>query len=346
MSTPTDSAGHPEGPATDRPDPWRGDPDADPWRGGSCAGPWHADPYADREAGPWRGDPQADPQAGPRAGPQAGPWCGGPRRAAARHGNPYRRRRLRRRRRAVLLGLALLGLGVGGFVTLQPDGRSDAPARVAGRLADGAGGGRLAGGVQAEPSADRYPRSGPGRFTAAAGRSEVAGFDGPLYRYRVEVEQGSGQDAAGFAAAVDATLGDPNSWIRSGELRFQRVPEVAAADFTVYLATPATSERMCAEGGLDTEGYTSCRLPGRVVINLARWMDAVPDYGAPLAVYRTYVVNHEVGHELGEEHQACPGPGEPAPVMQQQTYGLDGCVANAWPYVDGSRYSGDLVPGS
>jgi hypothetical protein len=253
---------------------------------------------------------------------------------------------LRRRRRTVLLGLVVLGLGVGGLLTLQPDDRSEDPARVAGRLADGAGGGRLAGRVATEPTADRYPRSGPGRFTAAGGRSEVAGFDGPLYRYRVEVEQGSGQDVAEFAAAVDDTLGDPNSWIRSGELRFQRVPEVAAADFTVYLATPATSERMCAEGGLDTEGYTSCRLPGRVVINLARWMEAVPDYGASLAVYRTYVVNHEVGHELGEEHQACPGPGEPAPVMQQQTYGLDGCVANAWPYVDGSRYSGDLVPGS
>ncbi|SCG78492.1 DUF3152 domain-containing protein [Micromonospora rifamycinica] len=342
MSTPTDSAGHPEAPATERPDPWHGGPDADPWHGGPCAhleagpcaDPWHRDPCADREVGPWRADPQA------------GPGCAGPRRAAARHGNPYRRRRLRRRRRTVLLGLALVGLGVGGFVTLQPDDRPEDPARVAGRLADGAGGGRLAGGVAAEPTGDRYPRSGPGRFTAADGRSEVAGFDGPLYRYRVEVEQGSGQDVAGFAAAVDATLGDPNSWIRSGELRFQRVPEAVAADFTVYLATPATSERMCAEGGLDTEGYTSCRLPGRVVINLARWMDAVPDYGAPLAVYRTYVVNHEVGHELGEEHQACPGPGEPAPVMQQQTYGLDGCVANAWPYVDGSRYSGDLVPGS
>lgn len=235
---------------------------------------------------------------------------------------------------------------MGGFVTVYPDDRSDHPAQVVGRMADGAGGGRLADGAAGERPAAGYPRSGPGRFTAADGRSEVSGFDGPLYRYRVEVEQGTGQDVDVFAAAVDDTLGDPNSWIRSGELRFQRVPEADDADFTVYLATPATSERICAEGGLDTEGYTSCRLPGRVVINLARWMEAVPDYGAPLSVYRTYVVNHEVGHELGEEHQACPGPGEPAPVMQQQTYGLDGCVANAWPYVDGSRYAGDLVPGS
>ncbi|MFJ6195816.1 DUF3152 domain-containing protein [Micromonospora sp. NPDC092111] len=249
---------------------------------------------------------------------------------------PGTRRMRRRRRRAALLGLVLLGAGGGGVAALHPGDRPVAPAPVAGRVADGFGAGQ-----RVAP----YPSSGPGRFTAADGRSPVYGLDGPLRRYRIEVEQDAGQDVDAFAAAVDGTLADPNGWTRSGELRIQRVPEVAAADFTIYLATPATSERMCAEGGLSTEGYTSCRLPGQVIINLARWMDAVPDYGAPLAVYRTYVVNHEVGHELGEEHQSCPGPGELAPVMQQQTYGLDGCVANAWPYVDGSRYEGDLVPG-
>ncbi|MGN9802215.1 DUF3152 domain-containing protein [Micromonospora sp. L32] len=245
----------------------------------------------------------------------------------------------RRRRRAALLGLVALGATVAGVALVRADDGPSVPASAGLSRPHGFGASE-----DAAPAA--YPTSGSGRFAAADGRSPVRGYDGPLRRYRVAVEEGTGQDVDLFADTVDEALADRRSWIASGELRVQRVPEAAAADFTVYLASPATSERMCAEGGLMTEGYTSCRLPGQVIINLARWMDAVPDYGAPLAVYRTYVVNHEIGHELGEEHQACPGPGAPAPVMQQQTYGLDGCVANAWPYVDGVRHEGALVPGA
>jgi hypothetical protein len=200
----------------------------------------------------------------------------------------------------------------------------------------------------AEPVPERaevpFPVSGPGRFAYAAGRSSVFGMAGPLRRYRVAVEQGTGQRADEFARTVDGTLGDRRSWIGSGRLRLRRVPVGEPAQFTVFLATPGTSERMCAAGGLRTERFTSCRLPGRVVINLARWWLAVPGYGAPLAEYRAYAVNHEVGHELGRGHEACPGIGRPAPVMQQQTLGLHGCLANGWPYVAGRRYAGPPVP--
>ncbi|WSZ89966.1 DUF3152 domain-containing protein [Micromonospora sp. NBC_00858] len=244
----------------------------------------------------------------------------------------------RRRRRSLLLGLVVV-LAVGAGVTLTWGGEppAEAPAATQGRVGHG-------GGAGAHPAPTSYPSVGAGRFTAADGETSVYGEDGPLRRYRVVVEHGTGQDADAFAGTVDEALIDPRSWIASGELRVQRVADAGAADFTIYLATPVTSERMCAEGGLTTERYTSCRLPGQVIINLARWMEAVPDYGAPLETYRTYVINHEVGHEFGEEHEGCPGPGQPAPVMQQQTYGLEGCVANAWPYLDGRRYAGDLVP--
>ncbi|WP_435823702.1 DUF3152 domain-containing protein [Micromonospora parva] len=258
-------------------------------------------------------------------------------RSVRRDERPTFVRMRRRRRRTMLLGLLVLATGIGLTVSRGGEPAAEPPAATQGGMGHG-------GGVAAHPTPISYPSVGAGRFTAADGETPVHGTDGPLRRYRVVVERDAGQDPDVFAATVDEVLADPRSWIASDELRVQRVADPEDADFTIYLATAVTSERMCAEGGLTTERYTSCRLPGQVIINLARWMEAVPDYGASLETYRTYVINHEVGHEFGEDHEACPGPGEPAPVMQQQTYGLEGCVANAWPYLDGRRYAGDIVP--
>jgi hypothetical protein len=195
----------------------------------------------------------------------------------------------------------------------------------------------------APPPVNVAPR-GANTFTYAATAGPVLGRAGTLKRFRVAVENGTGQDANAFAAAADRALGDPRSWIGGAQWRLQRVPKTAAAEFTIYLASQVTTEQMCAAGGLHTMQFASCRLPGQVIINLTRWLTAVPDYGAPLDTYQLYALNHEVGHELGHGHEACPGPGKPAPVMQQQTFGLKGCVANPWPYVDGQRYAGPPSP--
>jgi Protein of unknown function (DUF3152) len=178
-----------------------------------------------------------------------------------------------------------------------------------------------------------YVEQGAGGVSVVDGGSAVYG-SGPLRRFVVEIEDGIGVDGAAFAAAVEATLGDPRSWGNGGRMSFQRVGAAEAAasqyDFRVSLVSPGSMERYCP--GVGTGGYTSCRYGERAVINLARWATAVPDYGGDVATYRQYVVNHEVGHALGQGHEPCPGAGQPAPVMQQQTLGLEGCTKNAWPY--------------
>ncbi|MGY1749850.1 DUF3152 domain-containing protein [Modestobacter sp. SYSU DS0511] len=182
-------------------------------------------------------------------------------------------------------------------------------------------------------AAPTYVEQGAGSVSVVDGSSQVHGT-GPLQRFVVEVEDGIGVDGAQFAAAVEGILGDPRSWGAGGQRSFQRVGAAEAAageyDFRVSLVSPGSMETYCP--GVGTGGYTSCRYGERAVINLARWETAVPDYGGDIPTYRQYVVNHEVGHALGNGHQPCPGPGQLAPVMQQQTLGLQGCVKNAWPY--------------
>ena len=173
-----------------------------------------------------------------------------------------------------------------------------------------------------------FVEQGSGDLSVVPGSSQVYG-SGPLQRFLVEVEDGINVDGAGFAAAVEATLADPRGWGAGGELSFQRV-DGGDYDFRVSLVSPVNVESFCP--GVGTGGYTSCRYGERAVINLARWETAVPDYQGDVATYRQYVVNHEVGHALGNGHEPCPGSGELAPVMQQQTLGLDGCVKNAWPF--------------
>lgn len=197
----------------------------------------------------------------------------------------------------------------------------------------------------AKPTPVRYPRSGPGTLRYAATTGPVLGSTGTLRRFRVALESNLTMiDVDDLAARIDATLGDQHSWIGGGKVRFQRVAPGSPYQFTIYLVTSSTTDAMCTSGGIATTGgYTSCRYSGHVVLNLDRWVNSVPEYTkakVAIEVYRTYMVNHEVGHELDYDHQLCPGRGKPAPVMQQQTLGLHGCTPNPWPYLNGSLYAG------
>ena len=170
--------------------------------------------------------------------------------------------------------------------------------------------------------------AGDGSLVVVPGQSAVSGPGEPT-AYVVEVEGGLGVDPEAFAADVDRVLADPRSWGGGGRQAMQRV---AAGDvgLRVALASPRTVDRLCAP--LQTNGWFSCAKGDRAVLNVTRWLEGAPSYAGRLAPYRQYLVNHEVGHVLGHVHESCPAPGAPAPVMQQQTKGLDGCVHNGWPY--------------
>lgn len=156
---------------------------------------------------------------------------------------------------------------------------------------------------------------------------------GPTARtYALKVEGGTGIDVDAAAQEVETILSDPRGWMGAEGVAFQRVADPAQADMTISLATPPTVDAMCRPA--DTEGTWNCRKGSDVVLNSDRWLFMTPTYD-DLGAYHTYMLNHEVGHFLGHGHRSCEGPGRAAPVMLQQSMGLDGCRANPWPSADG-----------
>lgn len=131
-----------------------------------------------------------------------------------------------------------------------------------------------------------------------------------------------------FIAKTAAVLGDPRGWNLGGKVGFERVE--SDCDFSLWLSAPS---QMTSFGGL-CDNYYSCRSGRNVVINFDRWQGATDPWntaGGSLEDYRVMVTNHEVGHWLGFGHRNCTSPGQPAPVMQQQSIDLQGCKFNPWP---------------
>lgn len=164
-------------------------------------------------------------------------------------------------------------------------------------------------------------------FYTIAGSSPVMGVEGPLYKYSIYVQKGLGITRSYAQQKIDMTLGDKRGWTR-GYVRFQRV-EHGAGGTSILIADPGIVDRLCSP--LRTEGKVSCCNGSLIVLNVLRWKEGVEHWTGSIYTYRQMLINHEVGHRIGKSHGHCPGAGQKAPVMQQQTYGLQNCKANPWP---------------
>ena len=145
-------------------------------------------------------------------------------------------------------------------------------------------------------------------------------------KYRVLVEAPLARDAAEFATVVDAVLSSNDGWRAAG---VELVAVDRDADVDIVLARPATVDHLCRP--LRTGGVLSCSIYRRAVLNALRWKRGAASWGGDVDGYRSYLVNHEVGHLLGVRHQRCPEPGARAPVMMQQTKRVKPCVPNGVP---------------
>lgn len=173
------------------------------------------------------------------------------------------------------------------------------------------------------------------RFLVAPGESGRSG-PGKLQTFRVEIESGiKGISPHQFAADVEAQLMDHRSWGHKDGRSLKRV-STGKSDFRVTLTKSGTVDRMCYP--LTTNGIVSCFTDGRAIINLRRWRQGAPDFSS-LEKYRTYLINHEVGHGLGKSHWFCPPTGGAGKLMMQQTYMTsDKCSPERFPRPDAPKF--------
>ncbi len=175
-------------------------------------------------------------------------------------------------------------------------------------------------------STSNRPRTPPPAPAAVAPPTAPAPAEIVEIAYRVE-RRVSDDATAGFEDLVEATLSDPRGWSRAG-FRLVRRDD---APYLVVLAEGPEVDQLCLPH--DTYGEYSCQRSETVALNAERWREATPKWTGDLATYRQMLVNHEVGHLLGQPHprRQCPGRGQLAPLMAQQSTELDGCLPNPWP---------------
>ena len=144
--------------------------------------------------------------------------------------------------------------------------------------------------------------------------------------YHVRIRGHVSGDRAEFAALAAKTLNDPEGWSAGNRVAFVATPD--DPDFILELAAPGA----VADASPVCDRRYSCRVGDRVLVNDVRWRLGTRTYrNRSLREYREYVINHEVGHWLGLGHRECSQRGAAAPVMHQQSKGLGGCEARAWP---------------
>lgn len=145
--------------------------------------------------------------------------------------------------------------------------------------------------------------------------------------YRVETRGKVTASLATFKKFAQETYDDPRGWRAMG-VKFKRVSK--GGDFTLVLSQ---ASKVPSFSSACSATY-SCRVGRNVIINQTRWQKATPTWDAKhgtLRNYRHMVINHETGHWFERGHATCGGKGQLAPVMQQQSKGLNGCKINPWP---------------
>lgn len=205
-------------------------------------------------------------------------------------------------------------------------------------------------------------------YTVVTEDGEPSGEAASVRWVRVEYEDGLGMDGEALSSFVLNTLNDPRGWGARG--RYEFVSTEGASDLRIVITSPYTAAQRCPEphtpartGAITEEEETentadalaesapdlptageatpsptasaqeeSCAQRGVVMLSQYDWITGVAGYGDDRTAARQYLINHFVGHVLGEQDGIC-GSGQ-AQVMTDQAQLPDECEPNPWPWPD------------
>lgn len=209
--------------------------------------------------------------------------------------------------------------------------------------------------------------TGDQSYTVVSRDAEPTGEAASVRWVRVEYEDGLRMDGEALSAFVLETLNDPRGWGARG--RYEFVPTEGAPDLRIVIASPYTAALRCPEPhtaartGAITDDNTdstadaqatptpeaptsavatpepttspqeeSCAQRGLVMLSQYDWIAGLASYGDDRTAARQYLLNHFVGHALGEEDGICASG--VAQIMTDQSQLPDECEPNAWPWPD------------
>jgi hypothetical protein len=141
-------------------------------------------------------------------------------------------------------------------------------------------------------------------------------------------------DQPDFQSEVRAILAR-SGWVNTKDpsavaYKLEEVPADAAAfDISIGLLSREEMERTAGSGKKEyypdgTRIYFSrtwLREPRVIEIDETNWREGVAQSNLSIADYKDYVINHEMGHALGYDHDKCTA-GRVCPIMYQMTRGL------------------------
>ena len=212
------------------------------------------------------------------------------------------------------------------------------------------------------------PVRGDGKLTVVPGKSDPVG-KGPTRWIRIEIEDGLPIDPDIVTPYVMSILGDAQGWTAHERVSFGRTDGVA--DIRIIFASPKTALELCprphdaaeveiappdvpgtvpapstsasvaaaapsgspgASPSASPEQEESCADQGIVVVSAYQWAAGIKAFGDDEGAWHDYMINHPIGHLLGEPDAVCGGTGQLAPVMQNQQLDITPCLANGWPF--------------